>query len=195
MVCRATKLGVRWSEAYEYLSSGGGPSGIDAKQASILMARGWKMVDVRPVEDFEEHHASGSLNVPLYRKLTGNSPSQILKKVLLLSQGVTPLEPNSGFTEEALKVIKGSKGVVLVDAEGGSLEASPGFPYGKQCRSLTAAYLLLRQGGWGRKQLEFLAPGLNGWFMLEMPGKGIADKWQFNARTPSGAQVSGGQNS
>lgn len=190
VAARAAKLGVRWPDAYQYLVEGRKIRGVDVEETQKILQQGWIMVDVRPTEDFGVFHALESVNVPLYRRMEGNSPAQLLKKLLLLSQGVTPLEPNTEFVKEALPSVQSATGVVLADAEGGSLQASTGFPYGKQCRSLSAAYLLMTQGGIKQGSVEFLAPGLNGWFKQGMSGTGNVGEWQFNSRTPAGASYS-----
>lgn len=190
VVAMAAKLGVRWPDAYQYLMDGGRIRGVDVQQAQERMKRGWIMVDVRPKEDFDVYHALESVNVPLYRMIEGNSPAQLLKKLLLLSQGVTPLEPNPEFVQQTLPAVEKATGVILADAEGGSLQSSNGFPYGKQSRSLSAAYLLLAKGGMKQGSVEFLAPGLNGWFKQGMDGTGTVQEWQFNSRTPAGASFS-----
>lgn len=189
-VAKAAKLGVRWPDAYQYLVDEGRIRGVDVQQAQERIQQGWIMVDVRPKEDFDVYHALESINVPLYRMIEGNSPAQLLKKLLLLSQGVTPLEPNPEFVQQTLPAVEKATGVILADAEGGSLQSSNGFPYGKQSRSLSAAYLLLAKGGTKQGSVEFLAPGLNGWFKQGMDGTGTVQEWQFNSRTPAGASFS-----
>jgi len=144
------------------------------------------LVDVRPEKQFEEAHASGSVNVPLFRSFNvanGVDPLRLLKAGALLSQGVEPTEENPDFVaafQAALGEANASS-AVLCDAEGGTLETNENFPYGKESRALTAAYRLLEAGVDAR--LSHLEGGLNEWALAGLPFEGTGE-YSIDARTP-----------
>ena len=131
-------------------------------------------------------HASGSVNVPLFRSFNvanGADPLRLLKAGALLSQGVEPTEENPDFVaafQAALGEANASS-AVLCDAEGGTLETNENFPYGKESRALTAAYRLLEAGVDAR--LSHLEGGLNEWALAGLPFEGTGE-YSIDARTP-----------
>ena len=104
----------------------------------------WVLVDIRPVEDYEESHIPESVNVSLFQKITPSNITggDILKTLLLASQGVTPMKTNKTFPTDVKVALQGKKAIVACEA-GGTLTASTGFRFGKSSRSLTACYQLL----------------------------------------------------
>ena len=144
------------------------------------------LVDVRPEKQFEEAHAPGSVNVPLFRSFStanGVGPLRLLKAGALLSQGVEPTEENPDFVTD-FRVALGeanAASAVLCDAEGGTLETNESFPYGKESRALTAIYKLLEAGVDAR--LSHLEGGLNEWAQAGLPFEGSGE-YSIDARTP-----------
>ncbi|KAK3280979.1 hypothetical protein CYMTET_11209 [Cymbomonas tetramitiformis] len=175
-----------WRDAYEELTDSKIKS-ISPAEASKLMKRNWVLLDVRPDDLFDESHAKGSQNAPLYRPITGKAPMQIVRSLLYQSMSVKPVEENDEFLEQAADCIKKSRGVIVTCSEGGSLDASyPSFPYGKSSRSLDALYRLLQNDIVTPKNAVHMAGGLNGWFRADLPGDG-PEEWRFDARTPAEA--------
>mmetsp|Transcript_14445 Transcript_14445/g.25977 ORF Transcript_14445/g.25977 Transcript_14445/m.25977 type:complete len:361 (+) Transcript_14445:3-1085(+) len=159
-------------------------------EVSKMMRRGWVLVDVRRLDQFEESHAEGSVNVELFQLLPfGGSPRNALKFLLTSSQGATPVDPNPEFVDQVKQILsqRGVKGVILADAEGGCLDDAEGQlgPYGASSRSLVAAYKLLSEGGVGSNKIGHLQYGLNYWFNEDLP-MGGKFQWTPEARTPTG---------
>jgi hypothetical protein len=147
--------------------------GVSASEAAGLMRwpRSYVLVDVRRADQFAAFHASGarsrplrtrapegkltgrsacagSRSAPLYRLIDtkGGSPMQLLRALAFQAQNVDAVEDSPDFETELRAATSGAGGVILADAEGGSLEVTPQRPYGQVSRSLFAAYALLNSG-------------------------------------------------
>lgn len=118
---------------------------VSPDEAMELTSSGkYALVDVRAQESYEEAHAEGAFNAPLFQKLNWSSGGfRILKGVAYLVNGVSPVEPNANFIEEMKKVTDTGKGVILYCEAGGTLAPSTNFMTGKTSRSLKAAYRVL----------------------------------------------------
>ena len=170
--------GARGGAGFSFGSWGGGGRG---------RGQGTVLVDVRPEKQYDEAHAPGSVNVPLFRSFNlanGASPLALLKAGALLSQGVEPTEENPDFVDAFRSVLAeaGASRAVLCDAEGGTLDTNSNFPYGKESRALTAAYKLL-ESGFDGASLSHLEGGLNDWAREGLPFEGTGE-YSVDARTP-----------
>lgn len=65
--------------------------------------------------------------------------SKVLRAAALAVNGVEPVEPNPKFLDQLVQAA-GSKGVVLYDEIGGTLQPTSTFGSGKVSRSLLATY-------------------------------------------------------
>jgi rhodanese-related sulfurtransferase len=54
------------------------PRQIGRLEAQAMMQRGVDLVDVMPVEDYEEEHIPGAINIPL-RRLDREAPQRLSK--------------------------------------------------------------------------------------------------------------------
>jgi len=138
-----------WPEIYKaFKARGGVPSATwrDVKRAG----RGSVLVDIRDAGSFAKRHLPGSVNVPLYRLIEGESFTQRMRKVGFQFFGIRPdlhTERNPAFLDEFQAAVGGKrKKAFVLCAQGGDLEEKPGFKYGQASRSLKAALLLLEQG-------------------------------------------------
>ena len=126
-----------------------------------LKGRGAKIVDVRPETEYEAGHIEGSVNVSLYQPITGWEPRQVLRKAGYAFFGIfNGTEANENFESEMKEAAGFDDEIVVVCNTGGSLENSVNFEFGKQSRSLMAAYEMLN---FGYKKLRFLDGGYNQW--------------------------------
>ncbi|KAK3266551.1 hypothetical protein CYMTET_24832 [Cymbomonas tetramitiformis] len=93
-------------------------------------------------------HAPGATNVQLYRPLTSWDVKSTLARVTLamLTPNIPAVEENPAFLEEMRKVAAKGDRIIVVCDSGGTLEPTASLKYGKQSRSLIAAFLLLKNG-------------------------------------------------
>ncbi len=179
-----------WRSAFKFLVEKG-VKGVSAKEAASLSRwpRSYVLVDVRRADQFETYHVKGSRSAPLYQLIEGNSPVQLLRRAAFQAQSVDPVEPNDAFLADVARAAGNAPGVVLLDAEGGSLVATKTSPSGRLCRSLAAAYTLLSSGQF-KGSVVFLEGGLNDAFASgAFDGEGAADGWQRSNRTPNAASA------
>jgi hypothetical protein len=54
-------------------------------QASVMATKGWTLVDVRLKEQFDAQHVEGSVSVPLFRYVEGDSKWDKLKRLAMAS--------------------------------------------------------------------------------------------------------------
>lgn len=127
-----------------------------------LKGRGARLIDVRPSNEFEAGHIEGSNSVPLYQPIEGWAPQQVLRKAGFAFFGVfNGTEANENFEAEVKEAVTNTdEEIILVCNTGGTLEGTAGFKYGKQSRSLMAAYELLN---FGYTKIRFLEGGMNQW--------------------------------
>jgi hypothetical protein len=100
-----------------------------------------------------------------------NDPVQLLRMLLLKSQGLTATTENPHFVEQmeaAAAAVPQSGGIILVDDSPlGSLNRTPNVATGTQSRALVAAYLLLYADsnvGWSSRCVSLRPPhACKGW--------------------------------
>lgn len=136
--------------------------------------KGALIVDIRPEGDFEAGHIAGSVNVSLFRLITGWDPVKTLRRAGFAFFGVfngTEVNPDfetqlydipSLSSQEARETIP----LILVCQIGGDLTPTTSFKNGKQSRSMIAAYQLLLLGF---KKVSVLKGGFSEWQRNERP--------------------------
>eukprot|EP00212_Chloropicon_laureae_P002692 CAMPEP_0197485130 /NCGR_PEP_ID=MMETSP1311-20131121/123_1 /TAXON_ID=464262 /ORGANISM="Genus nov. species nov., Strain RCC856" /LENGTH=239 /DNA_ID=CAMNT_0043027787 /DNA_START=117 /DNA_END=836 /DNA_ORIENTATION=- len=135
---------------------------VEDSDIKALQARGAKVIDVRPPTEFVYGYLEDSINVPLYRLIEGFSTQQVLRKAGYAFFGIANgTERNPDFEEEVLRAVpdKDAEIIVLCNT-GGTLEESINFKFGKQSRSLMAAYEMV---GLGYTKVRFLEGGFMAW--------------------------------
>lgn len=123
--------------------------------------RGVKVVDIRPPKDYEQAHIEGSINIPLYRPITGWDPRRVARRAGFALFGVlNGTEVNPGFFGDILQIVDHEAGAVLVCNMGGTLEPTATNGSGQQSRSLMAAYEAVMLGA---KNISVLRGGFMSW--------------------------------
>lgn len=150
-----------WEAMYKLLTENNVRS-VVSSDIEGLKGRGAIIIDVRPGTEFEAGHIEGSVNVSLYQPITGNTPRQVLRKAGYAFFGIfNGTEANENFESELKEAVGDvDNEVVVICNTGGSLENTVNFNYGKQSRSLMAAYEMIT---FGYKKLRFLEGGYNQW--------------------------------
>jgi rhodanese-related sulfurtransferase len=99
------------------------------------------LVDVRKPEDYEQSHAQDSVSVPLFRAVNPlkTDLKGMLKFAVYAVNGVGAVEANPDFEDE-VAAVSGDKAAIFYCEAGGMLEPTPNFMYGRESRSLKAAY-------------------------------------------------------
>jgi len=130
------------------------------------------LVDIRDPVNFAKEHAEGSINVPLFRQVQGNSPFDIAKKVVMAGFAMAATERNPNFADEALEKLPKNKKIIVACSIGGTLVttrsatmknkvyADPERAFGRESRSLKACYELYQAGF---KQISHLDGGVQQW--------------------------------
>ncbi|BDA42451.1 probable rhodanese-like domain-containing protein 14, chloroplastic [Coccomyxa sp. Obi] len=139
------------------------------------MEHGYVLVDVRPKDVYEKAHPEGAKNAALFRKFDmGNTSfSGLLRATALALNGVTPVEPNPFFVADLVAAAgKGSK-IILACEAGGSLVPNASFQYGKESRSLKAAYKAVVSENFA--DVLHLGGGAYGWYKADLPFVGEYD--------------------
>ena len=146
---------------------------LDLAGLRAAQARGAAVIDVRPRDEYDNRRLKGSVSCQLFRRIDGDSGSQRWRKAGFAFFGITGSELNPDFLDEVAEEVggpaaaggfqlpwqsSGSSDIVLVCWTGGTLEESRNFPLGKQSRSLTAAYQLVRAG---YRNVSFVGGGLS----------------------------------
>jgi len=163
-----------WPVVHTTLKEAGLQS-VSPEEADKLAKKGWTLVDVRQVNQFESEHAEGALNIPLYRYVQGNTFWDNAKRLAMAGFAMKATERNPEFVEDARKTL-GSKNkkIILMCAVGGTLDtnvsyrrekkifADPERQFGRESRSLKAAYELL-EGGWSVNNMKHLEGGFQQW--------------------------------
>lgn len=132
---------VKWPQIYRALNDLKLQS-IPPSTASEMAAEGGAvLVDVRVVEDFEKCHAAGAISVPLFRRvnLLDTDVKGVFRFFVYGLNGVAAVEPNPKF-EADLAAAVADKAAIFYCEAGGTVEPTPNFLYGRESRSLRAAY-------------------------------------------------------
>ena len=169
-------------ELYSLLSQGSLQSFSPGDAIDAVALDKAVLVDVRLGSDFEKVHAEGAIGVPLFQPISGFSPKSVLKSLLYASQGIQGVEENPDFVSEVVRIAsdKAGKTVILMCDSGGTAQAVPGFLYGKQSRSLQAAFKAAKEGG--LDNLGHLEGGLLGYGAQSLPLEGSdTEAWKEKA--------------
>lgn len=120
------------------------------------------IVDVRPAGEYAAGHIPGSVNVEFYRLIEGWDVVKAARRALFAFFGVlNGTEYNDRFLSEFEAAVPAKdKSVVLVCTIGGTLEPTGPSEFGRQSRSLTAAFELIN-AGWTK--VSFLDGGVLAW--------------------------------
>lgn len=119
------------------------------------------VVDIRPKGEYEKSHIPESVNVEFFRLIEGLDPVKIARRAVYAFFGIlngTEFNPNF-FEEIEATVGDKNKQIVVYCNIGGSLEPTGPSEFGRQSRSLTAAYELIRAG----YKVQVLEGGLSQW--------------------------------
>ncbi|KAI8473560.1 MAG: hypothetical protein J3K34DRAFT_410488 [Monoraphidium minutum] len=169
-----------WPVVHTVLSDAGLKS-VSVEEARKLARQGWKLVDVRLEGDFEKAHAEGAVSVPLYRYVEGQSAWDNLKRLAMASFAMKATERNTNFISQMQSTVKKNSKVLLVCAIGGTLDTlvsyrrekrlfkDPERQFGRESRSLKAAYELLENGGWSVGNIRHVEGGFQQWRFEGLP--------------------------
>ncbi|KAL4419871.1 hypothetical protein ABPG75_006969 [Micractinium tetrahymenae] len=142
-----------------------GVSFVTADAVEAALKRGTPVVDIRPSNEFSRGRIPGSVNCCFYQPIEGWSPEKIVRRVGFSFFGVYGTEANPDFVDEvAAAVPKKNGGCILVCNIGGSLDKTGPSEWGRQSRSLTAAYELIQNGF---TNIKVLQDGYGGWTKSE----------------------------
>lgn len=171
---------VAWPAVHTELSNQG-LKGVTPAEAQKLASKGWTLVDVRLADDFEQSHVKGAINLPLYRYVEGDTVWDNLKRLAMAGFAMKATERNPNYIQDCLKVVKKNQKLIVMCAIGGTLDTivsyrrekklfpDPDRAFGRESRSLKAAYEFLVQGGWSVNNLMFLEGGVQQWRHQGLP--------------------------
>ncbi|KAL4430353.1 hypothetical protein ABPG77_002159 [Micractinium sp. CCAP 211/92] len=142
-----------------------GVSFVTADAVEAAIKRGTPVIDIRPSNEFQRGRIPGSVNCCFYQPIEGWSPDKIIRRAGFAFFGVYGTEANPDFVEEvAAAAPKKNGGIILVCNIGGSLDKTGPSEWGRQSRSLTAAYELIQSGF---TNIKVLQDGYGGWTKAE----------------------------
>lgn len=142
-----------------------GVSFVTADAVEAAIKRGTPVIDVRPSNEFRRGRIPGSTNCCFYQPIEGWSPDKIIRRAGFAFFGVYGTEANPDFVDEvAAAAPKKNGGIILVCNIGGSLDKTGPSEWGRQSRSLTAAYNLIQSGF---TNIKVLQDGYGGWTKAE----------------------------
>eukprot|EP00873_Tetraselmis_striata_P022142 jgi/Tetstr1/442406/TSEL_030532.t1 len=129
------------------------------------------LVDVRDPFSFARNHAEGSVNVPLFRGVQGNTAFDNVKKLVMAGFAMRATERNPEFQQDAIATLPKNKKIIVSCAIGGSLVTTrtgnkgkvykdPERAFGRESRSLKACYELYQAG---YKNIVHLEGGIQQW--------------------------------
>ncbi|KAK9835199.1 hypothetical protein WJX81_005156 [Elliptochloris bilobata] len=182
----------RWEDIHRVLTVDENLQSVSPEQAAELVESGdFVLIDVRPQADYDKAHPAGAVNVPLFQRVNFRKPSfaGYLRAAALMANGVTPVEQNPDFVAQ---LAGAGPRVILACEAGGVLDPSSSFPFGKESRSLKAAFKAIRGGV--VEEVLHLQGGVYGWFKADLPFVGPstvsptgnhidhANIWAFTAR-------------
>ncbi|GAB4815869.1 hypothetical protein N2152v2_002915 [Parachlorella kessleri] len=135
---------------------------VAPQEVANAQQRGIPVIDVRPKEDFAKGRVPDAANVQFYQLISGWSARQIWRRAGFAFFGVfNGTEANPDFLEQVEQAAPDkSAGVILVCNVGGTLDPTGPSKFGRQTRSLMAAFELI-QAGWSNVQV--LKGGFNEW--------------------------------
>ncbi|DBA86175.1 hypothetical protein WJX77_006978 [Trebouxia sp. C0004] len=118
------------------------------------------LVDVREAKYYKKGHASGCLNVGLFRSVEGRTPLDNLKRLAMAGFAMEATERNPNFRKDALAALPKNKTIAVMCSLGGTLlvgtkpremsgkvfKSDPDRAFGRESRSLKACYELYEAG-------------------------------------------------
>eukprot|EP00198_Chlamydomonas_reinhardtii_P014419 XP_001703756.1 predicted protein [Chlamydomonas reinhardtii] len=137
---------VDWREMYKVLVARGGVKTVTPQEAAKRAKSGAVLLDVRLADKAAARAALPSLNLPLYRPITGSGLAANIRRVGFAFFGIFGTELNPNFVAEVAAKIPKNKEVIVLCESGGTLENKPGTQFGFQSRSLKAVYYLTMAG-------------------------------------------------
>ena len=121
------------------------------------------VVDIRPRNEYEEAHVPGAVNVEFFQLIDWWDPVKVARRAVYAFFGIlNGTEFNPDFFDQFESVVSRKKGkeIILYCNIGGSLEPWANSQFGRQSRSLTAAYELYRAG---YKKVSVFDGGMASW--------------------------------
>eukprot|EP00238_Polyblepharides_amylifera_P014395 CAMPEP_0196588624 /NCGR_PEP_ID=MMETSP1081-20130531/61139_1 /TAXON_ID=36882 /ORGANISM="Pyramimonas amylifera, Strain CCMP720" /LENGTH=212 /DNA_ID=CAMNT_0041911169 /DNA_START=181 /DNA_END=819 /DNA_ORIENTATION=+ len=143
-----------------------GLKSIDAKSVIARQKKGAVLLDVREEPQFNLVHAEGSINVPLFGPVQGDSMFDNMKRLATAAFAMKATARNPLFEAQVKEKIPRNKQVIVMCAQGGTLEtiikrtsgvasqgrvkvkeyADPDRAFGRESRSLKACYEVIQAG-------------------------------------------------
>ncbi|CAL5220199.1 g2172 [Coccomyxa viridis] len=112
-----------------------------AQELLFAKEKGVPIIDIRPPDEFDAAHIPGSINIPLYRPITGWGTRSVLRRAGFAFFGIfNGTELNPDFFLDIVAAVSKDLGAVLLCNIGGKLDVTDTNPAGTQSRSLIAAY-------------------------------------------------------
>lgn len=153
---------------------------IDCKEAQELQEKDKAtMLDVRTKKAYDQGHPVGSMNVPLFRPVMGDTKYDNLKRLVMAGFAMEATERNPDFVKQLLDMGVSKDRTLIVCCDiGGTLETLVRRPgrervyadkdraFGRESRSLKACYELLQEGF---QDVLHLKDGYNMWLHLGYP--------------------------
>jgi len=139
---------------------------ISPQQLVAAQKRGAVVVDIRPSIDYNAGRIPGAVSVEFLRLIQGWDVQKLLRRINFALFGMMGTEYNPEFLEElAAAVPRKQGGVILYCSMGGTLDPVGASEFGRQSRSLTAAFAAL-EGGFGK--IQVLDGGYYAWKKADM---------------------------
>lgn len=142
---------------------------VGVEQAKDLVAAGSAvLVDVRPVEQYEEAHPAGAINIPAFRVIEAgkNGMQSFMRFAVMKLNGVVPTESNPEYVELLNTAANENPGktFLFICKEGGTMSPSTTFPSGKVSRSLKAIWRACHNGAQLEpKRMVHVEGGIRAW--------------------------------
>lgn len=132
-------------------------SPADTRKGNVVV------VDIRPKKEYEEARVPGAVNVEFFQLIDGWDPVKVARRTVYAFFGIlNGTEFNPNFFEDFENAVSGKKNkeIIIYCNIGGSLDPWANSEFGRQSRSLTAAYELYRAG---YKKVSVLDGGMASW--------------------------------
>lgn len=135
---------------------------VSPQEVEFARQRGAKIVDIRPSDEFASSRIPGSVSVEFFRLIEGWGPVKVVRRAVYAFFGVlNGTEFNDRFFDEITAAVPNKKApVVLLCNVGGTLDPTGPSKFGRQSRSLSAAYELTRAG---YTNVQVLKGGFSEW--------------------------------
>ncbi|GFR51091.1 hypothetical protein Agub_g13417 [Astrephomene gubernaculifera] len=174
---------VVWPAMHTLLVSKGLRSVTPEEALTLQQTQGWTLLDVRLQADYDKVHAAGAVSLPLYRYVAGSGFWDNVKKAAMaVGFAMRATERDPEFPSKALASFRRNQPLLLMCAIGGSLDTlldlragvkpairDPERAFGRESRSLKAAYELINNAGWSANNLFWVEGGLQQWRHRGLP--------------------------